>query len=76
MPDQIKTPGTYEERAKALLEEMTLAEKVGQMCQLNASEGYAPDYLRNDLQSGRLGSVLNVVDVEVVNELQRISVEE
>jgi len=64
------------ERAEALLQEMTLSEKIGQMCQLNASEGYAPDYLAGDLQSGRLGSVLNVVDVNVVNELQRIAVEE
>ena len=76
MPDQIRTTETVEERAKALLQEMTLAEKVGQMCQLNASEGYAPDYLRDDLQSGRVGSLLNVVDVGVVNELQRIAVEE
>lgn len=67
---------TIEQRAGALLKEMTLAEKIGQMSQLNASEGYAPDYLGDDLRSGRVGSVLNVVDVNVVNELQRIAVEE
>jgi beta-glucosidase len=55
---------------------MTLAEKVGQMCQLDASEGYAPDYLADGLRAGRIGSVLNVVDVDVVNELQRIAIEE
>ena len=76
MPDQVNAPETYEERAEALLREMTLAEKIGQMCQLNASEGYAPDYLSDDLQSGRVGSLLNVVDVTVVNELQRLAVEE
>ncbi len=67
---------TVEQRVDALLAQMTLAEKVGQMCQLNASEGYAPDYLAHGLRAGLIGSVLNVVDVNVVNELQRIAVEE
>jgi len=76
MADQKSNPESIEERAKALLQEMTLGEKIGQMCQLNASEGYAPDYLRDDLQAGRVGSVLNVVDVNVVNKLQHIAVNE
>ena len=61
---------------QALLAKMTLAEKIGQMSQRNASGGDAPDYLGDGLRAGRIGSVLNVVDVEVVNELQRIAVEE
>jgi beta-glucosidase len=65
-----------EKQVSGLLAKMTLAEKVGQMCQLNASEGYAPDYLADGLRAGRIGSVLNVVDVGVVNELQRIAIEE
>ncbi len=65
-----------EKRVRKLLAEMTLAEKIGQMCQVNASEGYAPDYLADGLRAGRIGSVINVVDIEVVNELQRIAVEE
>lgn len=65
-----------EQRVKALLAKMTLAEKVGQMSQFNASEGYAPDYLADGLRAGLIGSVLNVVDLKVVNELQRIAVEE
>jgi beta-glucosidase len=68
--------GKTESRIRELLEQMTLAEKVGQMCQRNGSEGYAPDYLADGLRSGRIGSVLNVVDVDTVNELQRIVVEE
>lgn len=67
---------TIEQRVRALLARMTLAEKIGQMCQLNASEGYAPDYLAEGLRAGLIGSVLNVADVNVVNELQRIAVEE
>jgi beta-glucosidase len=74
--NELTNSETTEQRLKALLAQMTLQEKVGQMCQFNASEGYAPDYLADDLRAGRVGSVLNVVDVDVVNELQRIAVEE
>ncbi|NGP54428.1 glycoside hydrolase family 3 N-terminal domain-containing protein [Thioalkalivibrio sp. XN8] len=65
-----------EQLVQALLARMTLAEKVGQMCQRNASEGHPPDYLGADLRAGQVGAVLNVVEVDAVNELQRIAVEE
>jgi beta-glucosidase len=65
-----------DQRVEALLEQMTLAEKIGQMSQLNASDANAPDYLGDALRAGRVGSVLNVADVEIINELQRIAVEE
>lgn len=65
-----------EQQVQSLLGRMTLAEKIGQMRQRNASEGRPAEYLREDLRAGRIGSVINVVDVGVVNELQRIAVEE
>jgi beta-glucosidase len=68
-------PEIIEQRVAALLASMTLSEKIGQMSQVNASEGYAPDYLADGLREGRIGSVLNVVDVSIVNELQRINLE-
>ena len=67
---------TVGSRVNELLAKMTLAEKIGQMSQVNASEPHAVDALREDLQSGQIGAVLNIVDVEAVNELQRIAVEE
>ena len=67
---------TVEQRVSALVEQMSLDEKVGQMNQVTGGDDFIPDYLRHDLQSGRVGSVLNVVNVETVNELQRIVVEE
>jgi len=76
MANQTNTPDEIDKRVVALLEQMTLEEKIGQMCQLGASEGYAPDYLADGLRSGRIGSVINVVDLHAVNELQRIAVEE
>jgi beta-glucosidase len=65
-----------ERRVAELLGRMTLDEKIGQMSQVNASEAGAPEYLGMALRDGRIGSVLNQVDVATVNELQRISVEE
>ena len=72
----IRNENSYEQEINSLLGDMTLAEKVGQMTQPGASEGYAPDYLGDALRAGLIGSVLNIADVEVVNELQRIAVEE
>jgi len=63
-------------RARALLAEMTLAEKIGQMSQVEATQGYAPEYLGERLRDGKVGSVINNVDVKIINELQRIAVEE
>ena len=65
-----------EQRVAALLAQMTLAEKIGQMNQDDASAPDPLEYLSADIRSGRIGSVLNVVDVGVINELQRIAVEE
>ena len=52
-----------ESRVSALLEIMSLPEKIGQMTQLDASEGNPPDYLGERLRAGLVGSVLNQVDV-------------
>jgi len=66
----------YDTRVDALLARMTLAEKIGQMAQLNADSGAVPDELRAAIIAGRVGSVLNAVNVDTVNELQRIAVED
>lgn len=64
------------ERVVELIGRMSLAEKIGQMSQVNASDDHAPDQLRDELRAGRIGAVLNQVDVAIVNELQRTAVEE
>ena len=64
-------PGV-EERARQCLAEMTLAEKVGQLAQVNGGA----DGLHEAIREGRVGSVLNEVNVDAVNELQHIAVEE
>jgi beta-glucosidase len=66
----------FDEPVRALLERMTLGEKIGQMAQVNGAGGAVPAELRAALQAGKIGSILNEVDVDTVNELQRIAVEE
>ncbi|MCM2311752.1 MAG: beta-glucosidase BglX [Steroidobacteraceae bacterium] len=65
-----------EQRVAALLARMTLAEKIGQMNQVNAGEGVAVEPLREGIRAGRIGAVLNAIDPEAVDEMQRVAVEE
>lgn len=60
-------------RADALLETMTLEEKVGQMNQLDPR--WAED-IETAVREARVGSVLSIRDVGSINRLQRIAVEE
>jgi beta-glucosidase len=63
-------------RVAALLDRMSLEEKIGQMSLVNAGDSYIHDYLAEGLRAGRVGGVLNEVDPGTVNELQRIAVQE
>ncbi|MBO4743360.1 MAG: glycosyl hydrolase, partial [Bacteroidales bacterium] len=63
-----------EARVESLLSKMTLAEKIGQMNQVSAG-GDVSDYAEA-LRNGQIGSILNEVDPEKINEFQRICVEE
>lgn len=63
-----------EKKVDELLSKMTLEEKIGQMEQLSG-EGYSDNMIKQ-IQSGGVGSVLNEVDPEVINKLQKVAVEE
>lgn len=63
-----------EARIDAIISEMTLEEKIGQMNQLTGT-GLSDD-MKGMLREGKVGSILNELDPETVNELQRIAVEE
>lgn len=63
-----------EKKIDDLLSQMTLSEKVGQMNQLNGGRPIGD--LRKAVKEGNVGSILNTSDTEVINELQRIAVEE
>jgi beta-glucosidase len=64
-----------EERVQALLRQMTLEEKVGQLTQI--AGGLFPDAKPEEpVRKGAAGSVLWLNDTKRFNELQRIAVEE
>ena len=64
------------ERVSNLLSRMTVQEKIGQMSQFNGFGGTIPDDFKDKLRAGLVGSVLNEVNTETLNEMQRIAVEE
>ncbi len=63
-----------EARVDKLLSQMTLQEKIGQMNQISAG-GDVAQYA-DALRAGQIGSILNEVDPEKINEYQRLAVEE
>jgi beta-glucosidase len=73
----IDRPPHVEQRIDALLAQMTLDEKLGQLQQLDggAEGNYRPEHLEL-ARAGRLGSTLNVRGAARVNELQRVAVEQ
>ena len=58
-----------------LLKKMSLKEKVGQMSQVTGHGEISSD-LRENIQQGKVGSILNEVDSDLLNECQRIAIEE
>lgn len=61
---------------QALINEMTLDEKIGQLSLVNSEYGQISADTKESLKAGRIGGMLNEVAPEIVNELQRIAVEE
>jgi beta-glucosidase len=69
-------PLAVEERVAALLGRMTLAEKIGQMNQVNVDDGRMPGLLEQEVRDGRIGAVINLVDPARTEALQRVAVEQ
>lgn len=63
----------YDKEVEALLKQMTLEEKIGQLNQ-RTGVGMAEEMVAS-IRSGAVGSLLNEVDPETVNALQREAVE-
>lgn len=65
--------------AESLLKKMTLEQKIGQLQQSHLEAVTAedvPDYVKEAIRKGAVGSYLNINTVAVANELQRLAVEE
>lgn len=65
---------SIEKRVEELLSKMTLEEKVGQMNQLNYGK-WEKDGLTSRIKKGEIGSLLNITDPIVINEMQKAAVE-
>lgn len=61
-------------RVEALLKEMTLEEKIGQMSQISPSSDLTA--VTEIIKNGQAGSVLNLTDPETINALQQVAMEE
>lgn len=70
-------PPNVEQRVNELLARMTLAEKLGQLQQLDgeANGNYRPEHLEL-IRKGLLGSTLNVRGAARTNEVQRVAMNE
>src|SRR6476661_9659606 len=76
-PARSQRPRDVEREVNALIAKMTLAEKLGQLQQLDgeANGNFRPEHI--DLaRKGLLGSTLNVRGAQRTNELQRVAVNE
>lgn len=69
-----KPADPVEKKIDELLAKMTLDEKIGQMNQLQGV-GYSNDMVVS-IREGRVGSILNEMNPDTVNMLQKIAVEE
>lgn len=67
------TNADMEKKIDALLSQMTLEEKIGQLNQ-QTGQGYSETMVQQ-IKGGAIGSILNEVDPETVNRLQREAVE-
>lgn len=66
-----KPTNEVEQRVEALLSQMTLEEKIGQMHQVSGGAD-----LTNEVAKGKIGSILNCPDPVRINQLQRAAVEQ
>lgn len=78
-PSQQVSKDPLEYRIDSLMSKMSLTEKVGQTAQRGTSsrvKGTLSEELKTAVREGRVGSLINVMNKEFVDELQRIAVEE
>ncbi|WP_343329424.1 beta-glucosidase BglX [Polaribacter staleyi] len=69
---------THEAKIAAIISKMTLEEKIGQtnLRGVSSSAKSLPTDLKESVKRGNVGAFLNIMNLEYVDELQRIAVEE
>ena len=69
-------PMNIDARVDAILAQMTLEEKAGQLNSVDASSPDPSSRLAEDIRAGRVGAVLNQVELPEICKLQHIALEE
>ncbi|MBD3166536.1 beta-glucosidase BglX [bacterium] len=59
-----------------IIARMTRSEKLGQLCIVDTPPAPFPDEFVESIRTGRIGAIMNLVEPDQVNELQRIAMEE
>ena len=65
-----------EQKVHDLIARMTLAQKIGQMNQQDATGDTVSSEMADAIRAGQLGSVINLSNAHVGNQLQKIAIEE
>jgi len=69
-------PQSIDRRVAALLSQMTLDEKVGQLHQLfYFTQFMKPETIEPDIRAGKVGSLLFITDPALINRFQKVAVE-
>lgn len=72
-----RSPSNYSKiKIEKLISKMSLDQKIGQMCQLQGTEGNITVEYLEKIRKGEIGSILNENDPNVINHLQKVAVEE
>jgi len=69
---------TYENKIDALISKMTLEEKIGQtnLRGVSSSAKSLPADLKESVKKGNVGAFLNIMNLDYVDELQKMAIEE
>lgn len=65
---------SIDERVEKILGSMTIEDKIGQLNQMDGRRDI--EQIKKEVREGTLGSIMNIVDPAVTDELQRIAIEE
>ena len=74
LPLLMSAQQTVDQRVEEILGRMTIEDKIGQLNQMDGRRDI--EKVKQEVREGTLGSIMNIVDPTVTDELQRIAIEE
>ena len=74
LPVLMNAQESIDQRVEEILGKMTIEDKIGQLNQLDGRRDI--EAIKQEVREGTLGSIMNIVDPAVTDELQRIAIEE